>query len=318
MVTFPCSMTVMSSQAQYTMDHLPSQPIELSQQQQYAFEIGTGAPINLSCVSESVLYWSKGPPFRIIVGLACCLSAVGALLIIFSYACFKSLRSRARFVLVHLSLMDFCVSVTNLVGNLVYFDSYYIDRIPTANSVSSTADEHHENITNSVCQVYHQPESIAIQRLCTAQAFLAHYFTYSSVLWTINLAVFIYFIIVHHRSSYSKISLRISYFLCYGFPIFLCLWLLFTNRLGYSPANGLWCSIVLHKPGEMRSDTYTAFFGYDLWIYLAFIIVPIFFVAVKLFIQDKVGLNVYYFFDQHNNGCSSPICQTVYMCFAFS
>lgn len=273
------------------MDLLPRQPLDLSplqQPRQYAYDSSVG-PINLTCVSESVLYWSKGPPFRVIVGLACCLSIIGTLLIIFSYACFKSLRSRARLVLVHLSLMDFGVSVANLVGNLIYFDRYYIDRIPTASPVSSPAEEHHEKVTNSVCQVYHLPESIAIQRVCTAQAFLAHYFTYSSVLWTINLAVFIYFIIVHHRSSYySKISLRISYFFCYGIPLLLCLWLLCTERLGYSPANGLWCSIVLHKPGEVRQDTYAAFFGYDLWIYLAFIVVPIFLVAVNLFIRNKV------------------------------
>ena len=276
------------------MDHLPRHHIELSQQhQQYAYETSSSGGINLTCISESVLYWSKGPPFRIIVGLACCLSIIGTLLIIISYACFKSLRSRARLVLVHLSLMDFGVSVANLVGNLIYFDGYYIDRISTANPASSPTGENHEKVTNSVCEVYHQPESIAIQRLCTAQAFLAHYFTYSSVLWTINLAVFIYFIIVHHRSSYySKVSLRISYFFCYGIPILLCLWLLCTHRLGYSPQNGLWCSILLEKPGGLGKDTYAAFFGYDLWIYLAFIVVPIFFVAVNLFIRDKVCLHV--------------------------
>ena len=92
---------------------------------------------------------------------------------------------------------------------------------------------------------------------------------------------------MHHRSSYIKISLRISYFLCYGIPILLCLWLLFKDRFGYSPANGLWCSIMLHKPGEPRADTYAAFFGYDLWIYLVFIVVPIYFIAVKLFIREK-------------------------------
>lgn len=268
------------------MDHLPQHHIELSQQhQQYAYaDSSSSGGINLSCVSESVLYWSKGPPFRIIVGLACCLSIIGTLLIIISYACFKSLRSRARLVLVHLSLMDFGVSVANLVGNLIYFDGYYIDRIP--------ASENHEKVTNSVCEVYHLPDSIAIQRLCTAQALLAHYFTYSSVLWTINLAVFIYFIIVHHRSSYySKVSLRISYFFCYGIPILLCLWLLCTHRLGYSPHNGLWCSIVFDKPGGLGKDTFAAFFSYDLWIYLAFIVVPIFFVAVNLFIRDKVCLD---------------------------
>ena len=275
----------MSSEQISTLDHY--QPQSATVAHQPYTESTSAESINLTCVSEAILYWSKGPPFRIIVGLACCLSAIGALLIIFSYACFRSLRSRARLVLVHLSLMDFGVSVANLVGNLVHFDDYYVGRIAAPNTVVPSANDH--PVTNStVCEVYHLPESHAIQRLCTAQAFLAHYFTYSSVLWTINLAVFIYFIIVHHRTSYSKVSLRVSYLLCYGIPTLLCCWLLFTGRLGYSPANGLWCSILLHKPEKLKKDTYAAFFGYDLWIYLAFVVVPVFFIAIKLFIKDKV------------------------------
>ena len=267
----------------------------LDQQQPQPTEVGgltrssmfNSGPINLTCVSESVLFWTNGPPLRVIAGLACCLSAIGALLIIFSYACFKSLRSRARLVLVHLSLMDLGVSMMNLLGNLVHFDGYYIELVTNMDLIMDNTTSSAEQ-KNLVCPVYHQPNSIAIQRLCTAQAFLAHYFTYGSVLWTISLAVFIYFVIVHHRKKYAKYSLIVSYILCYGIPVALSFWLLLTDRLGYSPQNGLWCSIVLQKPGDSWTDTYAGVFGYDIWIYLTFIVVLIFFVAVKLFIRDKV------------------------------
>ena len=248
--------------------------------------------VGLNCVSESVLFWSKGAPFRISVALACCLSAAGALLIIISYAFFKSLRSRARLVLVHLSVMDLGVSLTNLAGILINFDGYFVREISSpSNDTSSVAEpgmEEDGSSESQVCPIYRLPDSMAIRRTCTAQAFLAHYFTYGSVLWTIGLAVFIYFVIVHYRQPYVKHVLRASYVVCYGLPVVICLWLLLTHRFGYSPANGLWCSILLQQPGRTRTDRFAAFFGYDLWIYLAFVVVPVFFVAVKIYIREQV------------------------------
>lgn len=281
--------------------------------QLHLYSSNQSEPVSLSCMSETLLYWSKGTPFRVVVGIACCLSILGALLIIFSYACFKSLRSRARLVLVHLSLMDLGVGLMNLLGNLVHFDSYYVHTATSANNESAgvqpDSGEELEDVL-SVCQYYLPPVSIAVQRACIAQAFLAQYFTYSSVLWTMALAIYIYFIIVHYRKSYISHVLIFSYVLCYGIPVMLCLWILLTGRLGYSPANGLWCSIVLRRPGETTGDTFVTFFGYDLWIYLTFLIVPIFFIAVKLFIRDKVCVcqrcktqceHIAFSFSCHNN-----------------
>ena len=183
--------------------------------------------------------------------------------------------------------MDFGVSLMNLLGNVIHFDSYYVHDAQSASMNSSTSPEVHPKGENPlICQVYSPPESLSIQHTCTAQAFLAHYFTYGSVLWTIALAIFIYFIIVHYRKRYVKYVLRASYVFCYGLPVIICFWLFFTDRLGYSPANGLWCSIVLERYN--KRDIFATFFGYDLWIYLAFVVVPIFFVAVKLFIHEKV------------------------------
>ena len=51
---------------------------------------------------------------RVAVWITCSLSMLGALLIIFSYVCFKTMRSRAREILVHISVMDFLVAASNL------------------------------------------------------------------------------------------------------------------------------------------------------------------------------------------------------------
>lgn len=277
LVTYELHHQPLPASDELLQQHVDLRDLHIGQQQAY----------NLSCMSESLLYWSKGLPFRLIVGLSCCLSIVGALLIILSYMLFKNLRSRARLVLVHLSLMDLGVSLMNLLGNVLHFDSYYVHNAPSASTSINRANTNAvEDERSLICQVYCPPESMAIQRTCAAQAFLAHYFTYGSVLWTIALAVFIYFVIVHYRKSYVKNVLRVSYVVCYGLPMIICVWLFFTGRLGYSPNNGLWCSIILEQ--HNKRDTYAAFFGYDLWIYLAFLVVPIFFIAVKLYIREKV------------------------------
>ena len=227
-----------------------------------------------SCPTPAINFWGKGPPFRLTIGLTCVLSILGAVLIISSYVFFKSLRSSARWILVHLSLMDLGVGLTNLIGNIVYFDRFYF----------SDAD-------NGSCPVFHQPKDVVVKNLCVAQAFLAHYFTQASVLWTISLAVFLYFLIVHHRTPVAMYSLRLSYILCYGLPVIICIWLVFTNRFGYSPNNTGWCSILQLNSKTLAPDIFAVVVGYDLWVYLAIVVVPIIYLAVQLFLREKVIQN---------------------------
>ena len=127
-----------------------------------------------------------------------------------------------------------------------------------------------------------------MRNLCVAQAFLAHYFTQASVLWTISLAVFLYFLIVHHRTPLAKYSLRLSYILCYGLPVIICVWLVLTNRFGYSPNNTGWCSILQLNSQTLAPDIFAVVVGYDLWVYLAITMVPIIYLAVQLFLREKV------------------------------
>ena len=213
-----------------------------------------------------VNFWGKGAPFRAVIGITCFLSVIGALLIIASYAFFKNLRSDARLILVHLSIMDFGVGLTNLIGNLIYFDRFYF----TDN-----------------CRFQH-PKHEYINNLCIAQAFFAHYFTIGSILWTISLAVYIYFLIVQHRTPVARYILKVSYVVCYTFPALICLWLVLTHRFGYSPYNSGWCSILVISPETNKPDVFAAVLGYDLWIYLTMIFIPILYLAVELYLREKV------------------------------
>lgn len=260
---------------------------------------------DLNCATSVIDFWAKGPPFRAVIGLTCFLSVIGSLLIIFSYVFFKSLRNRSRLILVHLSVVDLGVGLANLIGNLIYFDRFYFSKvtqsIPITNGTEPAQqydqyDSVHsrdllyydEEISDRECVLFHQPNSTAISNLCMAQAFIAHYFTQASILWTISLAVFLYFLIVHNTTQLAKHSLRASYVLCYTLPLLVCCWLLLTKRFGYSPTNTGWCSILIISAESIVPDVYAAIFGYDVWIYLGMTIVPVLYLAVQLYVREKV------------------------------
>ena len=212
-------------------------------------------------------FLTKGLPIRLVVGITCFLSIVGATLIILSYACFKSLRTKSREILLHLSLMDLGVAAANFIGDVVYFDQFYHIKNNTLIGPIST-----------------------VQNLCKAQAFFAIYFTLGSVLWTISLAVYLYFLLVHRTTHNAKYFLYFSYVFCWGMPFFIALWLVLTGRLGYSPYNSAgWCSMIAVKPKTQSKDYFAVVMGYDLWIYLAMVLVPVMYCSVRWFLREEVS-----------------------------
>lgn len=208
---------------------------------------------------------------RSIVMVACTLAMIGAMFVILSYVCFKSLRSQARQILVNLSLMDFGIGAANFTGAVINFDQYYNDT-PNSTSLIGTP---------------------LMDKFCKTQAFMALFTTYASVFWTVSLAIYMY-TIINHKWSYSqrsKLFLPACYIICYGLALGLALWLLFTGRLGHSPYNSSgWCSIIIVWPGNKRIDYMAATFGYDLWIYLTFFICLTIYPVLVLQMNVEVSL----------------------------
>ena len=217
----------------------------------------------------------KKAEVRMVVGITCGLSVIGSLLIILSYLCFRGLRSRARQILVHISIMDLGVVTANLVGLSVNYDHFY--NRPNCLPDGIQADPH-------MC-----PVSDTIQDLCVAQAFLSGYFNYGSIMWTISLSFYLYFLIVHNGTNKAKYSLYFSYVFCYVMPLFLSLWFLLTERLGYAPYNSAgWCADILNNPMTGWRDIYGTVLGYDLWIYLTIVLVPLLSIAAHVFVKQEV------------------------------
>jgi len=180
---------------------------------------------------------------------------LGSLAIIVTYALLKDIRSKAREILVHISLMDATYTIANLVGLLAHrWDIGYITR---------------EN------------------KLCQAQAFIAVYGTVSSVLWTLALAVYLYYKIVSRDDKVTKRLVRILYVVCYTLPLYVSLWLLLDDHLGYSEvtSGAGWCSL-RNPPAIVELMTY------DIWIWLGIVILLPLYLVVHIDIRDQASTSI--------------------------
>ena len=218
---------------------------------------------------------------------SCALSIVGSLLIIASFVCFKELRSLGRQILVNISAMDLGVAIANLVGAAVYFDGHYHLDSPKNCTAKYMVVPMFPSVNGSVMC----PESKTIDGLCISQAFFSCYFTYASILWTNSLSCYLYFRIVHSSTNLARYSLRFSYVFCYLLPLFLCVWLLMVTKLGYSPYESSgWCSIIMKDPSDpSRRDIFVSIFGYNLWIVLSFILIPLLSLSVHFYVRNEVS-----------------------------
>ena len=188
-----------------------------------------------------------------IIGVGVCLlSMLGSLAIIVTYALLKEIRSKAREILVHISLMDVTYTVANFFGlTAQYWNHQY----------------KHDD------------------KLCKAQAFAAVYGTVSSVLWTLALAVYLYYKIVSRDDKVTKRLVGILYVVCYALPLYVSLWLLLDDHLGYSNtalSGAGWCS--LNRPPAI-----VGLMTYDIWIWLGIIILLPLYLVIHTDIRDQAS-----------------------------
>ena len=214
------------------------------------------------------IFQDKSIGFKTVVGITCCLSIIGSILIIISYLVQKK-RTKAREILAHISLMDLGVGLANLIGMAVYFNRFYYD--------------------------YDKGKPIEpaayVDNLCKTQAFFAAYCTLGSIFWTTSLAAYLYIVILHYRNpKHSIYFVRFCYFLCYGMAFVVSLWLILTHRLGYSPYDSSgWCSLITKDPYTMTDDLFVRVFSHDLWMYLTIILIVIFYMAIRGFLSNRVS-----------------------------
>ncbi len=231
-------------------------------------------------------YLHKKLWIRVVVALVCLLSVFGSVLIILSFICFKQLRSRGRQILVHISIMDLGVGLANLTGCLVYFDQYYKKTLRsncTFPPFSVLPAFPQGNIPSHIwC-----PQSLLVRDLCMFQASLALYCTLGSIFCSNYLSVYLYFRIVHVGNKLVVHVFRFSCFVSYCVPLFVTIWLLLTGRLGFSPYESEgWCSIILKNPSTQERDLFASVFGYNIWIIITFIVIPLLSLAIHVHVKQ--------------------------------
>ena len=208
------------------------------------------------------------PSIRVVTGITCILSMLGAVLIILSYILIKELRTKSREILVNLSLMDFMVAAANFTGVVANFDKYLVDETHI---------------------VYSERKYNIVQDLCLTQASFAMYGTHSSILWTIAIAVYIYLMIMYDRAPVARKATYAFYVICYGIPLITTLWFALTGKLGYSRYGGSgWCSLILKDRQTGLYKPLTAVFGNDMWIYLTIVLVPVLFLSIHFYLRSEV------------------------------
>ena len=219
----------------------------------------------------------KGLGIRVVVGVTCSLSMLGALLIILTYLVMKDLRTTVRLILVHLSIMDFGSALLHLVGVTVFFDRFFVYKFGNHTYM-------------------HPPGSVSVtvRNLCRTQAFFSVYFNIGAFLWTSSLAIYLYLRIVHFNMHRSKLVFYCLGILSYVAPIPLALWLFFSHYIGYTPYGGAgWCGLKIINRFTLQRNIFVTVFGYDLLQYTTLILAGVLFVASHLHIRQEVRKLLY-------------------------
>lgn len=195
---------------------------------------------------------------RIVVGVTCVLSMIGALIVIFSYIVIREIRSKAREILINLSVMDFVTAGANFVGIMLHFN--------------------HKAWTRGSIEF----------NLCLAQASFGMYSTLASVLWTICMAVYVFLRIMFVNFKVARRSVYAIYLICYGIPLIMTLWFALTGKLGLDRYGGSgWCSLILFDGKAFHP--LNVVFGNDMWIYLTIILVPLIFISLHFYLRYQVN-----------------------------
>ncbi len=222
-------------------------------------------------------YLEKPMSLRVVVEVACILSIVGSSAIILSYLCYRDHRTRARYILVHLSISNIGQVVSNFTGVAANFDATF----------KSTRSFSYDLYSNRSLE----------ENLCTAQAFVTIYFSISGMLWTINLAVYLYLLILSMRQThFTRYFVWLGYVICYSLPLLVAVWLLLSNRLGYAPySTPGYCGLMTRQPFQEigiacdpARDIYAEFLGIDVWIFLTIFVTLLFYITALCHLKQQV------------------------------
>ena len=203
------------------------------------------------------------------VGITSILSIIGSVTIILSYIFFKELRTASRFLLLNLSLATLIVGLSNLLGAITSYK--FIGR--------------NETVTG----LYDQP----LGPLCYVEAFTGVYASDSAILWTIALLVYLYISLALYRptAKWDNIISIICMVVCWGIPLPIMIAYFAEGYFGFVPEYSPgFCTIAYSRNGSNYSNLYRIIIGYDMFVFLSFIVLPILSIVFLCHTKPKVSL----------------------------
>ena len=144
---------------------------------------------------------------KVLSGITCLLSILGAGLIIATYIAFGDLRTVARQLLVNLSLADITVAASHFVGLAALRVENY--------ETPYNSDGSGEGVGNY---------STEQDTLCKVQGGFTMFGTLASFLWTLALGFYMLMVIVLKRTDVTRYLVFLYYPVCWGVPLTLTLW----------------------------------------------------------------------------------------------
>ena len=180
--------------------------------------------------------WASSPVNRSLVGIMCCLSILGSITIMATFALWKELRTTSRKILLFLSLSDLLLASSNLIGVL----------IPMNGNI-----QHPRNA------------------FCVTQSFLTTSFSITSFLWTLTLAIYLYLAIVKGKQVLGKKLLPFFHFINWLLGPIINGVAIHERMLGYAenPITGGWCWIY-HDTSQDTNTKYHISNKEYMWIAL--------------------------------------------------
>ena len=185
-------------------------------------DVGGADPCRKMSVNDTCAFYNlSSNPFtsqkfvlavKITVGSTCLFSILGASLIIFTYAAFRSLRTVTRQLLVNLSVADILVAASHFVGLFTNYSRFLeYDQITSTNPLQD--------------------------QWCQIQGAVTVFGSIASFLWTTAVAVYLLCIIVlPKRTDVIRLKMVVSfYLLCWGLPAIVVLVFGPLRMFGYTP-----------------------------------------------------------------------------------
>ena len=189
----------------------------------------TVCPRRASCSSllqTSGYESSVQEPWPSLVAIASCsLSVLGSLLIIYTHARWRDMRTGSRSIITYLALADL-VTALGYVGGSANYMVHFGEREDTEQ-----------------CRIFHT--------LCQIQSFITSTSSLWSFAWTFILALYLYLVIARDKMSLANKLIPLFHVVAWTTPLLITLPLLVTGKLGYSPyAASNWCYIRDYLPGD--------------------------------------------------------------------